>query len=321
MTPTDPSTAAVSPGPQRAPHGPPAGGGQHAAKDRVLRWLGHQRWIRYGLRERLLRALRHPERCGAGAFEVPFAGYVYPGRMDRWIDWIVYYHGAYEQDELELVRDLVAGRPAVALDIGANVGHHSLYMASFCAQVHAFEPYEAVAAAIDEKITRNRLRHVQVHRVGLSERTQALDFFAPQGFNTGTGSFVATHEVGNNAMIGRLQVVRADDYIASLQLPRVDLVKIDVEGFELSVLRGLPATLQRYRPVVMLELSDSARQSLGSAADLMALFPPDYRAEVVHSRQPRGVFFGRTDCLLQPLQWHHAPLPGGYMNLLLRPGA
>jgi FkbM family methyltransferase len=287
----------------------------------MLRWVGHQRWIRYGLRERLLRALRHPEHCGTAAFEVPFAGYAYPGRKNRWIDWIVYYYGAYEQDELETMRSLVAGRPAVALDIGANVGHHSLYMASFCAQVHAFEPYEKVACAIDNKIRRNGLRHVHVHRVGLSDQERVLDFYAPQGVNTGTGSFVATHEVQNNCLVGQLRVVKADDYIASLQLQRIDLVKIDVEGFELSVLRGLPETLRRHRPIVMLELSDEARQSLPSMAALMALFPPGYRAEVVHSRQARWMLFGRTGCALHPLQWHHRPLPGGYVNLLLRPGA
>lgn len=288
--------------------------------DRLLRWAGHQRWIRYGLRERLLRALRHPERCGTAAFEVPFAGYAYPGRMNRWIDWIVYYYGAYEQDELEAMRSLVSERSAVALDIGANVGHHTLYMASFCAQVHAFEPYENVASAIDDKIQRNGLRHVQVHRVGLSDQEQVLDYFAPQGVNTGTGTFVATHETQNNRLVGQLRVVKADDYFQALQLERVDLVKIDVEGFELSVLRGMPETLRRHRPIVMLELSDEARQSLPSLEALMALFPAGYRAEVVHSRQSRWILFGRKGCRFHPLRWHHQPLPGGYMNLLLRPG-
>ncbi len=300
---------------------PPASRIAGSVMDRMLRWMGHQRWIRYGVRERILRALRHPEHCGATTFEVPFVGYAYPGQKDRWIDWIVYFYGAYEQDELETMRRLMADRPAVALDIGANVGHHSLYMASFCAQVHAFEPYEKVASAIDDKIRRNSLQHVHVHRVGLSDQERVLDFYAPQGVNTGTGTFVATHEAQNNSLVGQLRVVKADDYLASLQLQRVDLIKIDVEGFELSVLRGLPETLRRHRPVVMLELSDDARRSLPSLAALMALFPTGYRAEVVQSRQARWVLFGRTGCTLQPLQWHHRALPGGYMNLLLRPGA
>ena len=115
--------------------------------------------------------------------------------------------------------------------------------------------------------------------------------------------------------------MKADDDLASLHLQRIDLIKIDVEGFEISVLRGLPETLRRHRPLVMLELSEEARRSLPSMAALMALFPAGYQAEVVHSRAARWLIFGRTGCALQPLQWHHRPLPGGYMNLLLRPGA
>lgn len=288
--------------------------------DRGLRWIGHQRWLRYGLRNRLLRWLRHPERTQAVQFEVPFAGYVYPGRLNRWIDWIVYYYGAYELDELELMRGLLSEREQpVALDIGANVGHHTLYLASCCSQVHAFEPYPAVALSLEEKVRRNQLTHVRLHGVGLGESDQELDFYAPQGVNTGTGSFVAEHEAGNNVAIGRLKVVQADAYIRRLELAHIDLIKIDVEGFELAVLRGLNATLLRYRPMVMLELSDSARFSLPDAAALLALFPAGYEALVVRSQRSRFGLFGQRGCGLKPLHWHHAPLPGGYMNLLLRP--
>lgn len=288
--------------------------------DLGLRWLGHQRWLRYGVRNRLLRLLRHPERVSGLAFEVPFAGFVYPGRTNRWIDWIVYYYGAYELDELELLRTLLAHRPRpVALDIGANVGHHALYLASFCAEVHAFEPYETVAMCLDEKVRRNGLAHIHLHRVGLGERDEELDFFAPHGSNTGTGTFVASHETRNNHPVGRLRLVHGDDYLARLRLSTVDLIKIDVEGFELSVLRGLRATLARYRPMVMMELSDQARIGLPGPADLMALFPPSYEARVVRSQRNRLVLLGKRGCALEALRWHHDPTPGGYINLLLRP--
>ena len=288
--------------------------------DRGLRRLGHQRWLRYGVRDRLLRMLRNPDRVGGRAFEVPFAGFVYPGRMNRWIDWIVYYYGAYELDELELMRTLLAHRPEpVALDIGANVGHHALYLASFCAQVHAFEPYDTVSKCLDEKILRNGLTHIHLHRVGLGERDEELDFFAPQGSNTGTGSFVASHEPKNNQPAGRLKLVQADAYLAGLQLSRVDLIKIDVEGFELSVLRGLRTTLLRYCPMVMMELSDQARIGLPGMADFMALFPPGYEASVVRSQRNRLGLLARHGCAVEPLRWHDEPAPGGYINVLLRP--
>ena len=288
--------------------------------DRGLRWLGHQRWLRYGVRDRLLRLLRNPERASGRAFEVPFAGFVYPGRMNRWIDWIVYYYGAYELDELELMRTLLTHRPQpVALDIGANVGHHALYLASFCAEVHAFEPYETVSMCLDEKVRRNGLAHIHLHRVGLGERDEELDFFAPQGANTGTGTFVASHETRNNRPAGRLRLVHADDYLVRLRLSTVDLIKIDVEGFELSVLRGLRATLARYRPMVMMELSDQARIGLPGPAEFMALFPPGYEARVVRSQRKRLGLLGKRGCALEALRWHHEPTPGGYINLLLRP--
>lgn len=288
--------------------------------DRSLRWLGHQRWLRYGLRNRLLRWLRPPEQVAEREFEVPFAGLVYSGRTTRLIDWIVYYFGAYELDELELMRTLLSGRPnTVALDVGANVGHHALYLASFCAEVHAFEPYAVVADSIHQKIRRNRLRHVHVHAVGLGEADQELDFFAPQGANTGTGTFVAGHETLNNRHAGRLHVVQGDAYVTTLALPKVDLVKIDVEGFELATLRGLRDTLRRYRPIVMLELSDTARFSLASLDELMALFPADYQVRQVSGLRHIAGVLGRRGCALQALRWHHRPLPGGYINLLLYP--
>lgn len=293
---------------------------QQSTLNRGLRWLGHQRWLRYGLRNRVLSLLRDPRTMPDQRFEVPFAGFVYPGTMSRWIDWIVFFYGAYELDELELMRTLMAGQPdAVALDIGANVGHHALYLASFCAAVHAFEPYDAVARHMDEKIQLNRLRHIHVHRVGLGERDESLEFFAPQGANTGTGTFVAGHEAQNNRPAGRLQIVHADRYLEGLALPKVDLIKIDVEGFELSTLRGLQATLRRHRPVVMLELSDSARRSLSDRDALMALFPPGYEALVVRGHRHRFGLVGQRGCVVEALHWHHAPMPGAYMNLLLRP--
>lgn len=292
------------------------------ALDRALRWFAHQRWLRYGLRNRVLRAIRHPERAQARRFEVPFAGFVYEGRMDRWIDWIVYYFGAYELDELELMRRLLATRKdPVALDIGANVGHHTVYLASFCAAVHAFEPYPAVAASLREKVARNALTHVHFHPVGMGDRDVSLDFFAPQGANTGTGSFVADHEPRNNRPAGCLRVVHGDRYLERLALPVIDLIKIDVEGFELTTLRGLRETLRRHRPIVVLELSDAARLALADCAELMALFPEDYRVEVLQGQRSCLGVLGRRGCALEPLRWHRRPLPGGYINLLLRPRA
>ena len=273
------------------------------------------------MRYRLLKAWCNPHSCEPTPFQAPFFGFVYPGDLSRWIDWLVYYFGGYELDELQLVRrELGARKGSWALDVGANVGHHALFLASFCERVHAFEPFPGVAAAIREKMALNQIDHIQVHTVGLSDANAELPYFAPADRNVGNGTFVSALAPGGClAPSAVLSVRQGDRYLDLLALPRLDLIKIDVEGFELHVLAGLRATLERYRPYVMLEMCDAARMLLGTAAGLAALLPAGYRVHrIVRPRAVAG-FFSRREATLEPLDWSAGPTPGGYVNLLLRP--
>lgn len=288
--------------------------------DALARWLGHQRWLRYGVRYQVLRRWSDPTCSDAHLFEAPFAGFVYGGDLSRWIDWIVYYFGVYEEDELELLRSVMSDRPdAVALDIGANVGHHTLYLASFCSEVHAFEPFAPLAKSIRDKVERNSLSGVHVHPLGLGDSDVELPYFAPADHNIGNGTFVAANAPHPGAPDCMLSVRQGDRYIESLLLRRVDLIKIDVEGFELEVLAGVRQTLRQYRPIVMLELNDASREKLGSEDAFRTLLPPDYRTQRLVRPMPVATFFSRRSARLEPVDWSAGPTPGGYMNLLLSP--
>jgi len=61
------------------------------------------------------------------------------------------------------------------------------------------------------------------------------------------------------------------------KLPRIDILKADVEGFEKEVLEGLEATLERNRPVCIIELSLTTREKLADEADFYSLFPSGYK--------------------------------------------
>lgn len=249
-----------------------------------LQFVARQRWLRHGIRDRLLRLLAAPEKQSATGFDAPFFGYTYRGRMDSYIDWCVYFYGAYEPALLELIRRILEGRNGVFLDVGANVGHHSLF-ASRYATVHAFEPFAPVRAALEEKLAMNGIKNVVVHDFGLGEKTESLPFFAPHGDNQATGSFVSGH-APTNGPDGTLRVVRGDE----LNLARVDLIKIDVEGFEREVLVGLRETLQRLRPLVLMEWSDTTKRAIQDAGRLAALFPAEYEFFGVENRRTWGIF-------------------------------
>lgn len=235
----------------------------------ALRWLAHQRWIRFGLRDRILRLLAAPEKMSGHGFVTDFYGWRYRGDLGSFVDWTVYFYGAYELGILNLLARAAeqAGPGAVFLDIGANVGQHSLFMSRHADQVHAFEPWPAAVARLRSLLADNGAANIHVHETALGDDERVLPFYAPAGANLGTGSFCPN--VNENTAVGSLQVRVGDSMIKELGLARVDLIKIDTEGFEVRVLTGLKETLARHDPVVVVEFALSQHENL----DIPALFP------------------------------------------------
>ena len=187
----------------------------------ILKLIARQNWIRFGIRDRILRIFCNPDRVKSYEFEIPFFGLKYRGNLACYLDWVVYFYGAYEEQELYLLRDLVKNiEDPLFIDVGANVGQHSIYMSKYCREVHSFEPYEPVRRLLDEKIQYNFINNIIVHNVALGEKNEYLEFFAPKGANTGTGSFISTHAMDNNESIGKLKVVNGDEYIIKLGLKK-----------------------------------------------------------------------------------------------------
>jgi FkbM family methyltransferase len=259
-----------------------------------------------GVRTRICDLFYSPEYSAPLPFEVDFFGLRYPGDLSSYLDWNVYFFGAYEKPLLLLLRDLFRRRQGrVFVDIGANVGQHSLFMARVAGTVHAFEPWARVRESFIEKLRRNRLDNVIVHDVGLSDRDDEMLFFAPAGSNTGTGSFDARHATDRNQAIGKLQVVRGDEYFKANNISDINLMKIDVEGWEKNVLSGLRGTLERERPAVVLEVSETSLKRFGSLAEFQRTVPTFYRASYIQfhgndvSRSPFD-FSRAGDVLMEP---------------------
>jgi FkbM family methyltransferase len=186
-----------------------------------LRLFGHMDWLAFGIRDRTIRYFANPETVSAEEFETDFFGLKYYGNLNTFIDWSVYFYGAYEKGILWLMRDLVKERPnPIFIDVGSNVGQHSLFMSKYCDEVHAFEPYTEVSQFLKSKILINNLSNIILHEVGLGAKSEFHDFYAPVGCNLGTGSFMAEHAPNNNIKIGQLEIVQGDSYFAELKLKK-----------------------------------------------------------------------------------------------------
>jgi FkbM family methyltransferase len=254
---------------------------------KAMRWLGRNNWIPRG-RQRVLALLWNPYCERHFRFEVKFFGMRYRGDLANSIDWMVLVYGSYAYHELSLLKDLTSilkREQGVVhfFDIGANKGNHTLFMAGVADRVIAFEPFPEMLSAINDKLSLNGLTNVQVVPVGLGEIDAELSYFPGAGGNPGKGTFVNDHASGFREPI-MLPIRNGDRLFDELELPRLDIAKIDVEGYEPFVLRGLSSHLKRDRPAILMEFSDMSKRGLHRESEFRSLFYDDAVFAVVHGR-------------------------------------
>ena len=170
----------------------------------------------------------------------------------QYIDGYIYIDGIFERSFLDGLKGKFP-EGAVALDIGANIGNHAIYLSRDFAEIHCFEPNPHAVERLLQNLSLSGATHIKVHPVGLGSEDAVLPFRENLDGNLGCSGFVEDTSPVQNSAITYLPVKRGDNYVASLGLERLDYIKIDVEGFELSVLEGLRRTTEKYRPVVSFE--------------------------------------------------------------------
>ncbi len=268
-----------------------------------LQCLGHILWQQKILPRRLFRPVFKRLRSSNNAdfpFSVNFFGLEYLGNLNNNIDYNIFFYGAFEKPLLNFLSDTLQTfvpekNAGVFVDIGANVGQHSLYMSRYSALVHAFEPYDPVRDRLTKQISHNRIVNIQVHPLGLSNKNTRLPFFAPTGNNAGIGSFDASSIEKGNKQIGELELIRGDDFFSAANPERIDIVKIDVEGFEKPALEGLQETLRKYRPLIVCEITYGKALSIQSRDEILRLLPENYTLLAFNKRKANGSKARRRD--------------------------
>ncbi|WP_299193278.1 FkbM family methyltransferase [uncultured Erythrobacter sp.] len=169
--------------------------------------------------------------------------------------------GYYDRNLTDVIGDLL--EPGMTfIDIGANFGTYSLIGAACvgdAGRVIAVEPAPEIAALLFENIVMNGFEgRTEIVRCALGEAEGTLtlyEFATRQGSNTMLAGVAeaARSDYGETISTREVECRTLDRTVADLALDRVDLVKIDVEGFEHQVLAGARQTLSQYRPKLILE--------------------------------------------------------------------
>lgn len=252
-----------------------------------MRILGRQGWIPG--RGRLLSSIAGPGKLTPTPFNVDFFGLRFAGNTASLIDWSVFFLGAYSREELDLLGDLVprfrrARGSANFYDVGANVGNHTLYMSQRADLVAAFEPYPPNRQRLVGHVESNGLKNVMVFADALGNRNGEAAVAVYDGDNHGGAGIVVR---GGETV----SIRRGDDLAREAGLPRMDILKIDVEGYESEVLAGFRETILRDRPAILLELLGENRSGFKNTEGLVAAVYPRYR---LYSVRRRRVALGKS---------------------------
>lgn len=263
----------------------------------LSRLIWRQSWLGLKHKRSAYKNLCAHDEVPDAPFSKDFFGLRYEGNLSNNIEFNIFYYDAFEKPLLFFLRDTVLNikqsatndeNSTIFCDVGANIGQHSLFMSNYASTVHAFEPYQRVSKKLKHHIQLNGITNISLHELGLSDKDEQLDFYAPTGRNLGIGSFDASTVSKGNIAAGKLSLVRGDDYFKQKMIEAVTLLKIDVEGFEKAVLRGLQATLEQQRPIIVCEITYGCELSFSSAQELTRLLPSDYQLFSFDNRKADG---------------------------------
>lgn len=159
----------------------------------------------------------------------------------------------------------------VILDIGANIGNSSLFFASqnAAAKILAFEPHPETYKRAQVNIDLNPYQNIKLYNLGLGEEKAELKLYEVNEHNSGMNRIL---EQELDLPFKVVKVDRLDSFMEQERLNSVDLLKIDVEGYEYAVLKGAEETIKKHFPLLFIELDDlNLREQNRSAAELLQL--------------------------------------------------
>lgn len=193
----------------------------------------------------------------------------------------------------------------VVLDIGANVGYLLLQFGRLVGpsgSATGFEPDPLNFAKCAHNLSLNSPKNVKLYNVGLGARRGTAQMIVDSPANRG-GNRISQSPCRDGHPI---PIHPLDEFLLTSAIPRADFIKIDVEGFELQVLRGARQTLEKFRPRLFIEVDDTNLQAQGDSAQ-----------ELICELEGHG--YSAFDSVTGQLISHDEDFSGRHFDVICRP--
>jgi FkbM family methyltransferase len=211
--------------------------------------------------------------------------------------------GGYDPDDVALLMQLLILRQrafhsgVVALDCGANIGVYSIEwgrMMQGWGSVISFEAQEKIYYALAGNIILNNLMNVKAIHAAISDKEGFLDIPQPDYMVNSSFGSLELRKNANNENIG--QPINYDSHLTqvrtvsidSLNLPRLDLIKMDVEGMEELALQGAKKTIIQCKPIICIEVIKSDPKNISDFLTGLGyrIFPSAMNYLAIHKDDP-----------------------------------
>lgn len=205
-------------------------------------------------------------RCDDGGVTACRHGLTFCLDLGQLLDNTVYFEDVWEPASNNVFSRLVSPGMTV-LDIGANVGIHTLTLARMVGEsgiVYAIEPTDWAfhKLLINTKLNPRLAPLVRARQIALSDHSAGPTPYKYRAQWKKSGGYIADEE-------GTTEHLTLWDFWRAEEFQRLDFIKLDVDGFETRILRGGAKLLQKFKPVLLVEMSDFFQKRCGGSGEEM----------------------------------------------------
>jgi len=160
---------------------------------------------------------------------------------------------SFEPKMVKLFQTLINDYDLVT-DIGANIGCTSILFGELAEQVISFEPSTTTYNLLQKNIKQSGLENIILFNYALGSSNAFSEItYSP---DNRSGGFISNQtKISSGHVTEKIEIKKLDDIIDDLNIQKIDFIKIDVEGFEKEVIEGARSTIERFRPIIVLELN------------------------------------------------------------------
>ncbi|RUA12880.1 MAG: hypothetical protein DSY82_00085 [Flavobacteriia bacterium] len=178
--------------------------------------------------------------------------------INDWIQQNLYFLGEYEKAELTAIQKFIK-KDSLFIDIGANFGLYSLFLSPYISegQIISFEPFNQNFESLVYNIKLNKLSNIKANNYAIGDKNGVLTiYYNPKENNLGMASLEEQPE----SIQQTTKIISLDEYVRTNMLNQIDVIKIDIEGFEYNALLGMKNSLKKYHPTLLIEINNNQKK-------------------------------------------------------------